>query len=111
VGGGTRDPIALSRDAASTAVRCDYVGLDPLTNSNTTVEVTVRTTTPTEFAARCASNGTAFPNIGDAACGLPKAFMLLKGTTEVDLSATTTLGAGQVTMNFSELAKAILARL
>jgi hypothetical protein len=110
VGGGARDPIALSRDAASTAARCDYVGLDPLTNSSTTVEVTVRTTTPTEFAARCANNGSAFPGIGDAACGAPKAFLLRKGTTEVDLTATTTLGAGQVTMNFSVLAKTIVTR-
>lgn len=111
VGGGVRDPIALSRNAASTAAQCDYVGLDPLTNSNTTVDVTVRTTTPAEFAARCANNGTAFPGIGDAACGGPKFFAFLKGTTEVDLTATTTLGAGQVTMNFSVLAKTILTRL
>jgi len=109
--GTVREPVPLSRDAASTAARCDYVGQDPNTNSNTTVEVTVRTTTPTEFAARCASNGTAFPGIGDAACGAPKAFLLRKGTTEVDLTATTTLGAGQVMMNFSVLAKTVITRL
>ena len=109
--GTAREPVPLSRDPASTPARCDYVGLDPGTNSSTTVEVTVRTTTPTEFAARCATSGTAFPGIGDAACGVPKAFLLRKGTTEVDLAATTTLGAGQVTMNFSVLAKTIVARL
>jgi|BarGraNGADG00312_2_1021985.scaffolds.fasta_scaffold39906_2 hypothetical protein len=109
--GTVREPVPLSRDPASTPVRCDYVGQDPNTNSSTTVEVTVRTTTPTEFAARCANNGTAFPGIGDAACGAPKAFLLRKGTTEVDLTATTTLGAGQVTMNFSVLAKTIVTRL
>jgi hypothetical protein len=105
------EPVPLSRDAASTAARCDYVGQDPNTNSNTTVEVTVRTTTPTEFAARCANNGTAFPGLGDAACGAPKAFVLRKGTTEGDLTATTTLGAGQVMMNFSVLAKTVITRL
>ena len=110
VGGGARDPIALSRDAGSTAARCDYVGLDPLTNFNTTVEVTVRTTTPADFAARCSTNA-AFPGIGDAACGAPKAFSLRKGTTEVDFVATTTLGAGQVTENFSVLAKTVVTRL
>ena len=109
--GTVREPVPLSRDAASTAARCDYVGQDPNTNSNTTVEVTVRTTTPTEFAARCANSGTAFPGIGDAACGAPKAFLLRKGTTEVDLTATTTLGAGQVMMNFSVLAKTVITRL
>ena len=111
VGGGAKDPISLSRDAASTAAQCDYVGLDPNSNSNTTVEVTVRTTTPTEFAARCATSGTAFPGIGDAACGVPKAFLLRKGTTEVDFAAATTLGAGQVTMNFSVLAQTVASRL
>jgi hypothetical protein len=110
VGGGARDPIALSRDATSTASRCAYVGLDPLSNFNTTVEVTVRTTTPADFAARCANNG-AFPGIGDAACGAPKAFLLRQGTTEVDFMASTTLGAGQVTVNFSELAKTVVTRL
>ncbi len=97
---------ALSRAAASTPVKCDYVGQD----NNTTVEVTVRTTTPTEFAARCA-NDTAFSGVGDAACGAPKAFLLRKGTTEVDFSATTILGAGQVMMNFSTLAKTVVSRL
>jgi hypothetical protein len=109
--GSVREPVPLSRDAASTAARCDYVGQDPNTNSNTTVEVTVRTTTPTEFAARCATSGTAFPGIGDAACGVPKAFLLRKGTTEVDFAAATTLGAGQVTMNFSVLAQTVASRL
>ena len=106
-----REPVPLSRAPASTPAKCDYVGLDPTTNSNTTVEVTVRTTTPTEFAALCANNGTAFPGIGDAACGFPKGFLLRKGTTEVALTATTTLGAGQVTMNFSVLANTIVTRL
>jgi hypothetical protein len=96
----------LSRAAANSSVQCDYVGQD----NNTTVEVTVRTTTPTEFAARCA-NDSAFPGIGDAACGAPKAFLLRKGTTEVDFLATTILGAGQVTMNFSVLAKTVTSRL
>ena len=109
--GTVRQPVPLTRAAASTPAKCDYVGLDPNTNSNTTVEVTVRTTTPTEFAARCATNGTDFPGIGDAACGAPKAFLLRKGTTEVDLAAATTLGAGQVTMNFSMLAKTVADRL
>ena len=109
--GTAREPVPLSRDVASTPARCDYVGLDPYTNSNTTVEVTVRSTTPTEFAARCATNGTAFPGLGDAACGAPKAFLLRKGTTEVDFTATTTLGAGQVMMNFALLAKTVVTRL
>jgi hypothetical protein len=109
--GTVREPVPLTRDSASTPAQCDYVGLDPNTNSSTKVEVTVRATTPTEFAARCATSGTAFPGIGDAACGAPKAFSLRKGTTEVDLVAATTLGAGQVTMNFSVLAKTIVSRL
>ncbi len=112
--GTAQEPVPLIRAASSTPVQCDYVGLDPFTNSNTTVEVTVRATTPTEFAASCAKNNgnsTAFSGIGDAACGLPKAFLLRKGTTEVDLTATTTLGAGQVTENFSVLAKTIATRL
>lgn len=109
--GTVREPVPLSRAAASTPVQCDYVGQDPYTNSNTTVDVTVRTTTPAEFAARCANNGTPFPGIGDAACGAPKAFLLRKGTTEVDFTATTTLGAGQVMMNFSVLAKTVVTRL
>ena len=112
--GTVREPVPLTRAASSTPVQCDYVGLDPNTNSNTTVEVAVRATTPTEFAASCAKNNgdsTAFPGIGDAACGFPKAFLLRKGTTEVDLMATTTLGAGQVTENFSVLAKTIATRL
>ncbi|HYL41492.1 MAG TPA: hypothetical protein VET90_09300 [Candidatus Binatus sp.] len=110
MGGGARDPIVLSRDPSSTVARCDYVGLDPLTNSATTVEVTVRSTTPADFAARCATDGRGFPGIGDAACGKPKAFLLLKGTTEVDFVAQTTLGAGQVTENFSVLAKTVATR-
>jgi len=109
--GTVREPVPLSRAASSTPAKCDYVGLDPNNNSNTTVEVTVRTTTPTEFAARCETSGTAFPGIGDAACGVPKAFLLRKGTTEVDFAAATTLGAGQVTMNFSVLAQTVASRL
>ena len=108
--GTVREPVPLSRAASSTPAKCDYVGLDPNNNSNTTVEVTVRTTTPTEFAARCA-NDSAFPGVGDAACGAPKAFLVRKGTTEVDFKATTILGAGQVTMNFSTLAKTVTSRL
>ena len=112
VGASVRDPIVLSRDAASTAVECDYVGLDPLTNFNTTVKVMVRTTTPTGFAPACVANGgTVFPGIGDAACGAPKSFSFRKGTTEVDLGASTMYGASQVMMNFSVLAKTILTRL
>jgi hypothetical protein len=103
--------VPLSRAASSTPVECDYVGQDPNTNSNTTVEVTVRATTPTEFATLCANTGTAFPGMGDAACGLPKAFLLRKGTTEVEFAATTTFGAGQVMMNFSVLAKTVTSRL
>lgn len=96
----------VTRATTSTAVLCDYVGQ----SNNTTVEVTVRTTTAADFAARCA-NSTPFPGIGDAACGAPKAFLLRKGTTEVDFVATTTLGALQVMTNFSTLAKTVATRL
>ncbi len=96
----------VSRATDSTAALCDYVGQ----SNNTTVEVTVRSTTAADFAARCA-NSTPFPGIGDAACGAPKAFLLRKGTTEVDFVATTTLGALQVMMNFSTLAKTVATRL
>ena len=96
----------VSRAATSTPVHCDFVGQ----SNNTSVVVTVRTTTATEFDTRCA-NGSAFPGIGDAACGAPKAFLLRKGTTEVDFSATTILGANQVMMNFSVLAKTLSDKL
>jgi len=98
--------VTLTRMADSTPNKCDYAGQD----GYSAVEVTVRATTPTEFATRCAT-GTSFPEIGDAACGGPKVFLVRKGNTEVDFSATTSLGAGQAMMNFSYLAQKIVAKL
>jgi hypothetical protein len=106
--GTAREPVPLSRDAASTPAQCDYVGQDPYTNSNTTVEVTVRATTPAEFAASCPNADTpALPGVGDAACAGRTGFALRKGTTEVGLSVSGALVVG----NFETLAKTIASRL
>ncbi|MFI5281773.1 MAG: hypothetical protein ACHQ0J_01425 [Candidatus Dormibacterales bacterium] len=98
--------VPLTQTAGSTPTTCDYAGQD----GYSVVEVSLRATTPTDFATRC-STITPFQGIGDAACGGPKVFLVRKGNTEVDFRATTSLGALQAMMNFSYLAKKIVAKL
>jgi hypothetical protein len=97
----------VTRAATSTAAHCEFAGQ----GTDTIVAIDVRPTTPTEFASKCRAEDTAIPNTGDAACGGPKFVILRKGNVEVDFTARTILGAGQVMMDFATLAKTVVTRL